>query len=51
MRNSVSPISFAKDERFKTVKTGGMQAPFYDVKDTFKQKQSPYKKGWGFGYS
>jgi hypothetical protein len=35
MRNSLVPISFPKEERFKNLKKGGECAPFYTIKDAF----------------
>eukprot|EP00347_Sterkiella_histriomuscorum_P020022 403339398 len=52
LRNSVSPISFSKAERFQQIKTAARNTPFYPAKDPFKDKFCiPHKKGWGFGYS
>jgi hypothetical protein len=51
MRNSLAPISFPREERFKRLKNGGDAAPFYQIKDLFKSNDSHFKKGWGFGHS
>ena len=35
MRNSLAPISFPKEQRFKAAKQSADLAPFYDLKDVF----------------
>lgn len=51
MRNSLIPISFPKEERFKQPKKAGAVAPFYTIKDVFEKNDNQFKKGWGFGFS
>lgn len=40
MRNSLIPISFPKEERFKQPKKAGAVAPFYTIKDVFEKNDN-----------
>lgn len=51
MRNSLVPISFPKEERFKKVKQAAAVAPYYKLRDLFEVNDAQFKKGIGFGYS
>lgn len=51
MRNSVSPISFGKEQRFRTIKPAGASIGFYDVKNKTLEDFDDSKQGWGFGYT
>jgi hypothetical protein len=51
LRNSVSPISFGKDRRFRSIVPAGAQAPFYDAKHKTLEEADETKQGWGFGYT
>ena len=40
MRNSLVPIAFPKEERFKEFKAAGSVAPFYQLKDVFEKNDA-----------
>jgi hypothetical protein len=51
LRNSVAPITFGKDQRFRSIKPAGASVPFYDVKNKTLEDLDESKSGWGFGYT
>jgi hypothetical protein len=48
MRNSLSPISIGKDQRFRAVINAGAKVPFHNIKVV---EDPEFKNGWGFGYT
>ena len=51
LRNSLVPIAFPKEDRFKEVKQAAAVAPYYKIRDVFETADAQFKKGYGFGFS